>query len=112
MKTSFLSIITVLALAVFVPVGQAEIYPDEDSGKPLTTEFQPLPDPPLETAPKPDVKLPEKEASEPTTMASGETVEGEENLPRTASPLPLLLIAGMTSLAGAIGSRLLRRRVH
>jgi hypothetical protein len=50
---------------------------------------------------------------EPVAEAAVEPLPQPEpvELPRTATPLPLLVVGGLTSLLGALGLGLLRRRV-
>jgi hypothetical protein len=43
-------------------------------------------------------------------LAAGETATGGEELPATASPLPLAGLVGLLSLGGATALRALRRR--
>jgi hypothetical protein len=48
--------------------------------------------------------------TEPQAISTSGQAEGEQQLPRTASPVPLTGLLGLLSLAGALGFRTLRRR--
>lgn len=57
-------------------------------------------------------QTPAARADAPAAEAQAETTvaEGQDQLPRTASPVPLTGLLGLLSLAGALGFRTLRRR--
>ena len=67
----------------------------------------------IEPAAEPAVEPVAEPEPEPVVEAAAEPLPQPEPvaLPRTATPLPLVLMGGLTSLLGALGLGLLRRRV-
>src|SRR5262249_3171321 len=68
-----------------------------------TIEAPPAPAPPVAVAPEAPTPLPEEKPAATTGTVP-------KKLPHTASPLPLIGLTSLMSLAGGLGLRLFRRR--
>jgi MYXO-CTERM domain-containing protein len=59
-----------------------------------------------------EVQLAEVVTPPPTELEAAAPVVAEEQLPKTASPLPLIGLFGLLALGGAFALRSIARRVH
>ncbi len=114
MRTKILSILAVLALGATLPLAAQDPIEQPTSEPPAEavpygTEAEPMGvDEPLEPAEPAELGT-EAESVAPTDVAEQEELPAEE-LPATASPLPLLALGGALSVAAGLALRLRRRK--
>lgn len=116
MKLRTLSILTIGALLLCAPLAMAQTEEQEPSDQPVMQE--PAPD--TQESLEPEVSAEADVSAEAEVSATYENEEGisdsgeaevttDEELPQTASPLPLLALLGLGAASAALGVRRFRR---
>lgn len=94
-----------LALTVALTVPAAAQYQEPQQQPQVGAERQ---DPAAEPQPQTDTQRQDVPADPETTGTTGQFGAEQQDLPATASPLPLIALAGLASFAGAWAARRFR----
>jgi hypothetical protein len=107
LRTLLPALCTALLCATFIPRARAGVL-----AAPAYTNVPTVPnDQSQATQPQAAPSTDQSQASQPQTLPSTSPDKSNEELPKTASPTPLIGLIGMLSLAAALGLRQFARRL-